>query len=111
MSVQWKSAAPGIAACAAAVVIALAPAAMTAQAPPAAAQAPPAAAQAPPAGGGRGGPPPIGPQLVTIFDGDKDGAVTAAEIKSAFDAWYDAADTAKTGSVTQEQLSAAINAA
>ncbi|HMF39053.1 MAG TPA: ThuA domain-containing protein, partial [Polyangia bacterium] len=74
--------------------IAMAPSAMNAQAP----------------GGGRGGGG-VGAQLFTLFDADKDGAVTAAEIKTAFDGWYDAADSAKSGSVTQEQLSGALNTA
>src|SRR6185436_20438629 len=86
-------------------IIGTAPAGTGAQAPPAGAQ-PPAA----PAAGGRGGSP-IAPQLLTIFDGNKDGAVTSAELKTAFDAWYDAADTQKSGSVSQEQLSTALNAA
>ena len=104
MSAHWKSAARAVACAGAAAVIGTSPIGMGAQAPPAAAQAPA------PAGGGRGGSP-IGPQLFTIFDGDKDGSVTAAELKTAFVAWYDSADTQKSGSVSQEQLSAALNAA
>jgi type 1 glutamine amidotransferase len=73
------------------------------------AQAPPPGAQAP-AGGGRGAASQLPSQLFAIFDADKDGAVSAAEIKSTFGAWYDAADKSKSGSVTQEQLSAALNA-
>jgi type 1 glutamine amidotransferase len=80
---------------------------------PTGAQAPPAGApaQAPAPGGGRGAGSPIAAPLFNIFDSNKDGAVTAAEVKTAFDAWYDAADKQKTGSVTQEQLAAALNAA
>jgi type 1 glutamine amidotransferase len=74
------------------------------------AQAPPPGAQAP-AGGGRGAASPLPGQLFAIFDADKDGAVSAAEIKTTFGAWYDAADKSKSGSVTQEQLAAALNAA
>ncbi len=67
-------------------------------------------AQAP--GGGRGGAAGgLGPELWTMFDANKDGSVTAAEIKTTFDVWYDAADTQKSGSVNQDQLSAALNAA
>jgi type 1 glutamine amidotransferase len=94
MSVQWKSAARALACAGAAAIIATVPMQMRAQGP----------------GGGRGGSPVASP-LFTIFDADKDGAVTAAELKTAFDAWYDAADTQKSGSVTQAQLSAALNAA
>ena len=104
MSVQWRSAARTAVCAGAAAIIGMAPMGMGAQAPAAGAQAPAAA------GGGRGGAP-IGPQLFTIFDGDKDGAVTAAELKTTFAAWYDAADTQKSGSVTQQQLSTALNAA
>src|SRR5436189_4438224 len=100
MAVQWKSVAQAVACAGAAAVIGLAPIGMEAQAP--------AGAQA---GGGRGGPAPVGPQLFTLFDANKDGAVTAPEIKTAFEAWYDAADTQKSGSISQEQLSAALNAA
>jgi type 1 glutamine amidotransferase len=107
MSVQWKPVVQAVACAGAAAVIGLTPMVIKAQAPAPGAQAP-----APAGGpGGRGGAAPVGPQLLTIFDADKDGAVTAAEIKTAFDAWYDAADTAKSGSVTQDQLSAALNAA
>src|SRR4051812_24366829 len=102
MSVQWKQVAQVMAYAGAASLIALAPVAMRAQAP--------AGAQAG-AAGGRGAAPGIGSQLFPVFDANKDGSVTAAEIKTAFDAWYDAADTQKSGSVSQEQLSAALNAA
>jgi len=102
MSVQWKSAAQALACASAAAAIAMAPIAMKAQAPGAGPQAP---------GGGRGGGGGIAAQLFTIFDADKDGSVTAAEIKTAFDAWYDAADTGKSGSITQDQLSTPLNAA
>jgi type 1 glutamine amidotransferase len=83
----------------AAAAIAIAPIAIKAQAPPAGAQAP---------GGGRGGPSPLATSLFTAFDADKDGNVTAAEVTTAFDAWYAAADSQKSGSVTQEQLSGAL---
>jgi type 1 glutamine amidotransferase len=79
---------------------------------PTGAQAPPAGAPPQAAGGGgRGAASPLAGQLFAIFDADKDGAVSASEVKTAFDAWYDAADKQKSGSVSQEQLSAALNAA
>ena len=106
MAVQWKSAARAVACAASAAIVGVLPIGTAAQAPPAAAPA-----QAPAqAGAGRGGSS-IAPQLLTIFDGNKDGAVTAAEVRTSFDAWYDAADTQKSGSVSQEQLSTALNAA
>ncbi len=49
--------------------------------------------------------------LWTAFDADKDNSITRAEMKSAFDKWYDAADTAKTGSIAIDQLAAVLNAA
>ena len=69
-----------------------------------------------PAAGGRGagaGPaaPTVGSMLWPVFDANKDGSVTAAEIKTTFDAWYAAADTQNGGSVTQDQLGPALNAA
>ncbi len=106
MSVQWKFVMQTAACVGAAAIIGVAPIAMKAQAPAPAAQAP-----APAGGPGRGGGSGVGPQLFTIFDADKDGSVTAAELKTAFDVWYDAADAQKSGSVTQEQLSTALNAA
>jgi type 1 glutamine amidotransferase len=96
MSVQWKSATRAVACAGAAAIMATLPMKTGAQGP---------------GGGGRGGGSPIAGQLFTIFDADKDGAVTAAELKTAFDAWYDAADTQKSGSVTQAQLSTALNGA
>jgi type 1 glutamine amidotransferase len=70
-------------------------------------------AQAPQApaggGGGRGGNDAIVGALWTAFDADKDGAITRAEMKSAFAKWYDAADTAKSGTVTTDQLGPALN--
>jgi hypothetical protein len=108
MSGQWKTVAQALACAGAAAIVAMAPVRMTAQAP--APGAPAAGGQAG-GGGGRGGAPGVGPQLFTAFDADKDGSVTAVEIKTAFDAWYDAADTQKAGSVSQDQLSAALNAA
>ena len=75
------------------------------------AQAPPPGAQAPSPRGRRSTASPLDGELVAIFDADKDGGVSASEITTVFDTWYDAADKQKSGSVTQEQLSAALNAA
>jgi len=102
MSVRLKSIAAAAGFAGAVALVALAPMHLNAQAPPAAPQA---------AAGGRGGGSPIAAPLFAVFDANKDGSVTASEIKTAFDAWYDAADKAKSGSVTQEQLAAALNAA
>jgi type 1 glutamine amidotransferase len=102
MSLDGKCVSKMIGGVGAAALLALAPIAMNAQAPAGRAGGP---------GGGRGGGNPVGARLFTIFDADQDGSVTAAEIRTAFDAWYDAADTQKAGAITQEQLSAALNAA
>ena len=64
-----------------------------------------------PAAAGRPGPNATNAALWTAFDGDKDGSVTRAEMKGAFEKWYDAADTAKSGSVTTDQLGPALNTA
>ena len=56
-------------------------------------------------GGGRGG---SGAVLFNAADADKDGAVTRAEFKAAFDKWFPAWDGG-TGSLTQEQLAAGLN--
>src|SRR5579872_709037 len=102
MSVRLKSIAAAAGFAGAAALVALVPTHIIAQAPPAGAQAP--------AAGGRGGST-IAAPLFTAFDANKDGFVSAPEIKTTFDAWYDAADKAKSGSVTQDQLAAALNAA
>src|SRR4051812_37081778 len=100
MSVQWKSLAQAAGCAAAAAIMAVSPIGIKAQAP--------AGAQA--GAGGRGGAAasPLAPSLSTAFDADKDGNVPAAEVKTAFDTWYDAADTQKSGSITQEQLTTAL---
>src|SRR5580765_1829747 len=74
------------------------------QAPPAPAAG--AAAQGGARGGaaGRGSGSDTNAQLWTAFDADKDGSITRDEMKAAFDAWYAAADIAKSGTITQEQL-------
>ena len=45
------------------------------------------------------------------LDANKDGAVTRDEMKSTFDTWFTQWDSAKTGSLTQEQLLAGLTAA
>src|SRR5580765_4908064 len=90
MSVRWKSVAQAAACAGVVAVCGLAPDVMKAQ------------------GRRGGGPNPLATTLFTAFDADKDGNVTGAEVKAAFDSWYDAADTQKTGKVTQDQLSAAL---
>src|SRR3954462_7424020 len=64
------------------------------------------AAQAP--AGGRDG---TTTALWTLFDTDNDNSITRAEMKGTFDKWYDAADSAKTGSIAVDQLAAVLNAA
>src|SRR5439155_14880388 len=68
--------------------------------------------QNPPAGG-RGGRGPggfIGAGLFTATDADKDGSLTRAEFKSAFEKWAVDFDTDKSGSLNQEELVAGLNA-
>ena len=89
MSVRWKSVAQAVACAGAVAVFGLTPVAMKAQ-------------------GRGGGPSPLATTLFGAFDADKDGSVTAPEIKAAFDSWYDAADTQKAGKVTQDQLATAL---
>jgi type 1 glutamine amidotransferase len=64
------------------------------------------APQAPAGGGGRGGG--VAPALFTAADANKDAALTREEFKAAFDKWFSSADSATAGSVTQEQLAAAL---
>ena len=67
------------------------------------------APQAPAPGAGR--PNEINTALWTALDADKDGSITRAEMKSAFEKWYDAADVSKSGSVTTDLLGPALNTA
>ena len=61
-------------------------------------------------GGGRGGFGGfIGGGLFTATDADKDGSLTRAEFKSAFEKWADTFDTDKSGALTQEKLVAGLN--
>jgi type 1 glutamine amidotransferase len=55
-------------------------------------------------GGGRG----AGAPMAAAVDTNNNNAVTRDELKSAFDAWYTAADKAKSGAVTEFQLQAAL---
>src|ERR1035441_10546034 len=59
-------------------------------------------------GGGRGG---AGAGIFTAADSNKDGFVTRDELKVAFAKWLSDGDAGGTGSVTQEQLATALNAA
>lgn len=58
--------------------------------------------------GGRGGLP---ASLFTAVDANKDAAVTKDELKTAFDTWFTAWDSEKTGTLTQEQVNVGLNAA
>jgi type 1 glutamine amidotransferase len=60
-------------------------------------------------GGGRGGG--VATGLFTAVDANKDGAVTRDEMKGAFDRWFTEWDSAKAGSLTQEQIATGLNAA
>jgi type 1 glutamine amidotransferase len=53
-------------------------------------------------GGGRGAG--LGGAVFTAADTNGDGSLTRDELKSSFDAWYASADTAKSGSISQNQL-------
>lgn len=70
-------------------------------------------AQAPAGRGGAsaGGPVGIlGQILFAVADVNKDGFLTHDELTAAFSKWFSAADTARTGAVTQTQLATAVNA-
>jgi len=57
-------------------------------------------------GGGRGG---VAPALFTALDADKDGSLTSAEMKSAFDSWFTKWDSERTGALTRGQLLAGLS--
>jgi spore coat protein CotH len=59
-----------------------------------------------PPGGGRGFGPGrfVGPGLFTAADGNKDGSLTRAEIKAAFEKWASDWDSDKSGLLTEEKL-------
>ena len=68
------------------------------------------AQQAAPAGraGGRGG---TAAGIFTTADVNKDGFITRDEMKAAFSKWFRAGDAGKTGSLTLDELTTAVNAA
>jgi type 1 glutamine amidotransferase len=72
------------------------------QQPPA---APGASSQGTGRAGGRGN---VGAALFTAVDTNKDGAVTRAEMQSAFAGWLSAWDTAKAGALTQAEIAAGL---
>ena len=59
-------------------------------------------------GGGRGG---AAAGVFAAADVNKDGFVTRDELKAAFAKWLSDGDAGRTGSLTQDQLAAAVNAA
>ncbi len=58
-------------------------------------------------GGGRGA---MYAPLFSATDTDKDGTLTRAETKSAFDAWFTNWDTGKSGKLSQEQILSGLSA-
>jgi type 1 glutamine amidotransferase len=66
------------------------------------------AQQGPPGGrgAGRGG---MSASVFTALDANGDGSLTRDEIKSTFEKWFAQADTARTGAITREQLTAALS--
>src|SRR5438105_4151509 len=48
----------------------------------------------------------LGPGLFAAADRNTDGAVTRAEFKAALEMWFAAADTGRTGAVSEELLAA-----
>ncbi len=59
-------------------------------------------------GGGRGG---VAGPLFTALDTDKDSSLTRDEMKAVFDRWFAEADSAHSGTITEEQLVATLNSA
>jgi type 1 glutamine amidotransferase len=72
---------------------------------------PPAGARGGSGRGGGGGRGEVGAALFTALDTNKDGALTRAEMKAAFDSWFTGWDVGKTGSVTEPQLLAGLEKA
>src|ERR1035437_668192 len=60
------------------------------------------------ASGGRGG---AAAGVFTAADSNKDGFVTREELKTVFAKWLRNGDAGRTGSLTLDQLTAAVNAA
>ena len=100
---RWNESRAPLAAAACAAVALCAGAILPAQQPPAG-QAPPGQGRG---GGGGGGP--LAPRLFLAVDGDKDGAVTRAEMQAAFGRWFTEWDTAKAGSLGQDEIAAGLN--
>ena len=71
-------------------------------------QAPPAGQRGAPGAGGAGG---VAAGFFSAMDADKDGALTRAEMKATFDRWFSEWDTARAGSLSQEQLLNGVNSA
>jgi Ca2+-binding EF-hand superfamily protein len=61
-----------------------------------------------PGGGAMGGPASLAPGVFAAVDKDKDGSLTRAELKSAFEDWFDASDSEKSGKITSENLYAQL---
>jgi spore coat protein CotH len=64
-------------------------------------------------GGGRGGFGPamfIGPGLFAVADANKDGSLTRAELEGTFAKWFSDWDTAKSGTLDEQSLSAGLTA-
>jgi len=53
----------------------------------------------------------IGPGLFAAADANKDGSLTEAELKETFAKWADSWDTAKAGSLTEQQIAGGLNQA
>ncbi len=91
-----------------ALVLAAAMTGVEAQQTPAPAAAPPAAGRGG-GGGGRG----VAPSLYGAIDSatPRYGCITRAAMRTSFDRWFTAADTAKAGAITRDQLQAALTTA
>lgn len=61
--------------------------------------------------GGRAGRGGVAVALFTAMDADRDGSLTADEMKASFDKWFAEADSAKTGTIALEQLVSSLNTA
>src|SRR4249920_3555985 len=73
-------------------------------------QPPPGAAPAAPGGGGRGGGA-AATGFFTAVDANKDGATTRDEMRATFERWFGEWDTAKAGTLGQEQIATGLTAA
>jgi hypothetical protein len=59
-------------------------------------------------GGPGGGAAALGRGIFSAADGDKDGALTRAELKATFEKWFASFDTAKSGSLDNDSLYAGL---